>query len=109
MDFPICPLSHGTAPPGPVYVTLGNHDHYSGIRVDEFAEQFDRRKVTLLLNQVTFIRVATGELAIVGLDDPSLHRADLRCMPSAQPGVSPWCWPTRPTFWTSCGLSTTPI
>ena len=32
----------------PVYVTLGNHDHYSGIRVDEFAEQFDRRKVTLL-------------------------------------------------------------
>jgi predicted MPP superfamily phosphohydrolase len=70
----------------PVFVTLGNHDHYSGIPVDEFAEQFDRCKVTLLLNQVTFLRMETGELAIVGLDDPSLHRADLRCIPSAQPG-----------------------
>ena len=70
----------------PVFVTLGNHDHYSGIGVDEFAEQFDRRKVTLLLNQVTFIPVDSGELAIVGLDDPSLHRADLRCIPSSQPG-----------------------
>ena len=70
----------------PVYVTLGNHDHYSGVRVDEFAEQFDRRKVTLLLNQVTFLPMDTGELALVGLDDPSLHRADLRCIPSPQAG-----------------------
>ena len=70
----------------PVYVTLGNHDHYSGVRVDEFAEQFDRRKVTLLLNQVTFLPMGTGELALVGLDDPSLHRADLRCIPSPQAG-----------------------
>jgi len=70
----------------PVYVTLGNHDHYSGVRVDEFAEQFDRRKVTLLLNRVTFLPMGTGELALVGLDDPSLHRADLRCIPSPQAG-----------------------
>lgn len=70
----------------PVFVTLGNHDHYSGVRVDEFAEHFDRRKVTLLLNQVTFIPMEGGELAIVGLDDPSLHRADLRCIPSPRPG-----------------------
>ncbi|MCW5787112.1 MAG: metallophosphoesterase [Nitrospira sp.] len=70
----------------PVFVTLGNHDHYSGIGVDEFAEQCDRRKVTLLLNQVTFIPMEGGELAIVGLDDPSLHRADLRCIPSPRPG-----------------------
>lgn len=70
----------------PVFVTLGNHDHYSGIGVDEFAEQFDRRKVTLLLNQVTFVPLEGGELAIVGLDDPSLHRADLRCIPSPRPG-----------------------
>ena len=70
----------------PVFVTLGNHDHYSGIRVDEFTEQFDRRKVTLLLNQVTFLPMDTGELAIVGLDDPSLHRADLRCIPSPRAG-----------------------
>ena len=70
----------------PVYVTLGNHDHYSGVRVDEFAEQFDRRKVTLLLNQVTFLPMGTGELALVGLDDPSLHRADLRYIPSPQAG-----------------------
>ncbi|CAE6701667.1 metallophosphoesterase [Nitrospira defluvii] len=70
----------------PVFVTLGNHDHYSGIGVDEFADHFDRRKVTLLLNQVTFIPMDGGELAIVGLDDPSLHRADLRCIPSSRPG-----------------------
>ncbi|MCE3223328.1 MAG: putative Metallophosphoesterase [Nitrospira sp.] len=70
----------------PVFVTLGNHDHYSGVRIDEFAEQFDRRKVTLLVNEVTFLPMETGELAIVGLDDPSLHRADLRCIPSPQPG-----------------------
>ena len=70
----------------PVFVTLGNHDHYSGIRLDEFAEHFDRRKVTLLLNQVTFLPMEVGELAIVGLDDPSLHRADLRCIPSQRPG-----------------------
>jgi len=70
----------------PVYVTLGNHDHYSGVAVDEFAEQFDRRKVVLLVNQVTFLPLKTGELAIVGLDDPSLQRADLRCIPSSQPG-----------------------
>ena len=70
----------------PVYVTLGNHDHYSGVAVDEFATECDRRKVALLINQVTFVPLATGELAIVGLDDPSLHRADLRCIPSPQPG-----------------------
>jgi predicted MPP superfamily phosphohydrolase len=70
----------------PVFVTLGNHDHYSGVRTDEFAEQFDRRKVVLLVNQVTFLPMETGDLAIVGLDDPSLHRADLRCIPSPQPG-----------------------
>ena len=70
----------------PVYVTLGNHDHYSGVAVDEFATECDRRKVALLINQVTFVPLATGELAIVGLDDPSLHRADLRCIPSPQHG-----------------------
>jgi predicted MPP superfamily phosphohydrolase len=70
----------------PVFVTLGNHDHYSGVRVDEFTEHFDRRKVTLLVNQVTFLPHDTGELAIVGLDDPSLHRADLHCIPSPQAG-----------------------
>lgn len=70
----------------PVFVTLGNHDHYSGLRIDEFAEAFDRHKIVLLLNEVTFIPLGVGELAIVGLDDPSLHRADLRCIPSPQPG-----------------------
>jgi predicted MPP superfamily phosphohydrolase len=70
----------------PVFVTLGNHDHYSGLGIDELAEAFDRYKIVLLLNEVTFIPVESGELAIVGLDDPSLHRADLRCIPSPRPG-----------------------
>lgn len=69
----------------PVFVTLGNHDHYSGLRVDEFTDAFDRHKIVLLQNQVTYIPVERAELAIVGVDDPSLHRADLRCIPSRRP------------------------
>lgn len=69
----------------PVYVVLGNHDYYSGIRTDEFAEVFDRHKIILLVNQATFLTLPDGELAIVGLDDPSLHRADLACIPSPKP------------------------
>jgi uncharacterized protein len=66
----------------PVFITLGNHDHYSGVPVSTYAELADRHKITLLVNQTTFITTAAGELAIVGVDDPSLHRADLRCVPS---------------------------
>ena len=69
----------------PVFVTLGNHDHYSGVPIDQYCELADRHKVILLINQVTFISTDCGEIAIVGLDDPSLHRADLNCLPpSAQ-------------------------
>lgn len=70
----------------PVFVVLGNHDYYSGVSTGEFAEAFDRHKITLLINQVTFLPLPAGELAIVGLDDPSLHRADLECIPSAGMG-----------------------
>jgi predicted MPP superfamily phosphohydrolase len=69
----------------PVFVVLGNHDYYSGVRLDEFSEAFDRHKIILLINQVSFLPLAGGELAVVGLDDPSLHRADLGCIPSARP------------------------
>ena len=65
----------------PVYITLGNHDHYSGVPISQFAELADRHKIILLINQTTFISTGSGELAIVGVDDPSLHRADLRCIP----------------------------
>jgi uncharacterized protein len=65
----------------PIYVTLGNHDHYSGVSVAEYAELADRHKITLLVNQSAVISVTGGELMIVGVDDPSLHRADLRCLP----------------------------
>lgn len=69
----------------PVYVVLGNHDHLSGVRLDEFLELFDRHKISLLVNQVTFIPLPDGELAIVGLDDPSLYRADVTCIPECRP------------------------
>jgi len=65
----------------PVYITLGNHDHYSGVPVSQFSELADRHKITLLINQTTFIPIGSGELAIVGVEDPSLHRADLQCIP----------------------------
>jgi uncharacterized protein len=65
----------------PVFVTLGNHDHYSGVPIDHFAELSDRHKITLLINQTVFIPTDDGELAIAGVDDPSLHRADPDCLP----------------------------
>ncbi len=65
----------------PVFITLGNHDHYSGVPIDHYAELADRHKITLLINQATFIQTDDGEIAIVGVDDPSLHRADLSCLP----------------------------
>lgn len=65
----------------PVFVTLGNHDHYSGVPIDHFAELADRHKITLLVNQTVFVPTGDGELAIAGVDDPSLHRADLDCLP----------------------------
>lgn len=65
----------------PIYMTLGNHDHYSGVPVSQFAELSDRYKITLLVNQSVFVSVGTGELAVVGVDDPSLHRTDLQCVP----------------------------
>jgi len=70
----------------PVYVTLGNHDHYSGVPVSQFCDLADRHKLHLLINQVMFVPVPSGELCIAGVDDPSLHRADLRCLPGRKPG-----------------------
>jgi len=70
----------------PVYVTLGNHDHYSGVPIHRYSEMADRYKITLLINQVAFVSAKSGELGIVGVDDPSLHRADLRCIPPQVPG-----------------------
>jgi len=65
----------------PVYMTLGNHDHFSGVPLDRFAELADRHKLHLLINQAIFMPMVSGELGIVGLDDPSTHRADARCIP----------------------------
>jgi len=70
----------------PVFMTLGNHDHYSGVPIDHYAELADRHKLTLLINQTVFIPTGEGELAIVGVDDPSLHRADLDCLPPRTEG-----------------------
>lgn len=65
----------------PVYVTLGNHDHYSGVPVGQYAELADRHKIILLVNQSVVVDTGSGELVIAGVDDPSLHRADLGCLP----------------------------
>ncbi|SLM47739.1 putative Metallophosphoesterase [Nitrospira japonica] len=65
----------------PVFVTLGNHDHYSGVPPSDFSRLADRHGITLLVNQTAYIPTGVGELAIAGVDDPSLHRADLSCVP----------------------------
>lgn len=69
----------------PVYVTLGNHDHYSGVPIDAFKDLAERRKVQLLINQTVGSTLPTAELLVVGLDDPSTHRADARCIPRRTP------------------------
>ncbi len=69
----------------PVYMTLGNHDHFSGVPPHQFVELADRYKIVLLMNQTTLVPLGTGELAIVGLDDPTTHRADVGCIPAASP------------------------
>jgi predicted MPP superfamily phosphohydrolase len=74
----------------PVYLTLGNHDHYSGVPMACYREQAARHDLELLMNETRLVRTASnehlGELAIVGLDDPSLHRADVSCIPEPQDG-----------------------
>ena len=69
----------------PVYMTLGNHDHFSGVPVDLFGEMADRHKVALLMNQTAFVPLEAGELAIAGLDDPATERADVGCIPGSAP------------------------
>jgi predicted MPP superfamily phosphohydrolase len=70
----------------PVCVTLGNHDHYSGVPVADFIELSDRHKLHLLINQTIVIPLSGGELCVVGLDDPTTHRADVTCIPHRVPG-----------------------
>jgi uncharacterized protein len=79
----------------PVYLTLGNHDHYSGVSVERYREWSARYDLELLLNETRIVQVPSGpnfpgdsigELAIVGLDDPSLHKADVSCIPSPSEG-----------------------
>ena len=65
----------------PVFITLGNHDHYSGVTIEQYADLAVQHDITLLVNDSAIIQTGVGELAIAGVDDPSLHRADLRCIP----------------------------
>lgn len=69
----------------PVYLTLGNHDHGSGLPVTAFTELAERCGVHLLLNRALIVPLERGELAIAGLDDPSTGRADAGCIPSRTP------------------------
>ncbi len=65
----------------PVYMTLGNHDHASGLPETTFTELAERCGVHLLLNRSLILPLEGGELAIAGLDDPSTGRADPGCIP----------------------------
>lgn len=70
----------------PVFMTLGNHDHYSGVSVERFRQLAAERDLTLLVNETVVITAGEGELGIIGLDDPSTYRADVRCIPARQTG-----------------------
>ncbi len=69
----------------PVFMTLGNHDHASGLPVTTLTELADRCDVHLLVNRALIVPLERGELAIAGLDDPSTGRADPGCIPGQAP------------------------
>lgn len=72
----------------PVFITLGNHDHYSGVSIDEFDALAARHDITLLVNRTVTIPVGAdaSALTIVGVDDPSLSRARVDCIPPRRDG-----------------------
>lgn len=57
----------------PVYLTLGNHDHYSGVPIEQFSAWAERHDVTLLVNQTAFLTTDRGELAVAGVDAWRMH------------------------------------
>lgn len=69
----------------PVYMTLGNHDHASGLPPSTFTELAERCGAHLLCNRALIVPLEQGELAVAGLDDPSTGRADPACIPVRTP------------------------
>ncbi len=61
----------------PVFITLGNHDHFSGVPIERFQDLASQQDVTLLVNETALVRIGHGELAVIGVDDPSLGLARL--------------------------------
>src|SRR5437867_3837525 len=81
----------------PVYLTLGNHDHGSGVPVGLLAALADSHKIQLLVNQAVFVPLASGELGIIA----STTRQPTALIPDAfRHGwrvVSRCCLPMPPT------------
>ena len=61
---------------GPVYATLGNHDHWSGAR--EIRQVLRKANIEVLDNAHTVVELAGQKVQIVGLDDAYTGHADVK-------------------------------
>ncbi|MDZ4780865.1 MAG: metallophosphoesterase [Planctomycetia bacterium] len=61
---------------GPVYATLGNHDHWSGSR--EIRQVLRKANIEVLDNAHTVVEIAGQKVQIVGVDDAYTGHADVK-------------------------------
>lgn len=60
-----------------VYMVFGNHDHYLGERIDEFAQAITATGCHILRNESRTIDIDGTPLTIVGIDDYCLGKSDI--------------------------------
>ncbi len=61
---------------GPVFATLGNHDHWSGSR--EIRQVLKKANIEVLDNAHTVVEIAGQKVQIVGVDDAYTGHADVK-------------------------------
>jgi len=75
---------HQIARYAPVYVVLGNWEHWAHVDVHGYGVRLQQTGIQFLRNSAMLSKFHGQELTIAGVDDPSTYRADL---PKALHGV----------------------
>ncbi|MFC4769265.1 metallophosphoesterase [Effusibacillus consociatus] len=60
-----------------IYMVFGNHDHYLGDQIDEFAEAIEALGCHILRNESRTIDINGTPLTIIGIDDFCLGKSDI--------------------------------
>lgn len=71
---------------GKAYLSLGNHDYYSG--ADEWTRAFREMGLTVLINEHVIIRKGSAQLLLAGVTDPAAMAFDKNNVPSANLALS---------------------